>query len=308
MSTYNCEKCNFSTDRLNNWKRHNLSKKHQKCSTNNRKLVKNKQYECKFCTKTFTTDTSRYRHQRLSCEKKKEKDEMHELIKMLAESNRELVENNRELAENNRELAETTIESTKNNTEVFIKYANRSISVLGSLMARFPDAPPIESLKGKKLEGLVEYHGDTDKSTEEVIIHYYEKKKLHELLGKLLIQEYRKDDPKKQSIWSSDVSRLTFILRQLTKNNTTEWIVDKNGVDFKHIIINPLVNKVHNMIKEYVKDCHNTIVKNNDDNNHKISLLMVMQKCIDISQSINLDKLSGDILRYIAPYFNFKKI
>ena len=52
-----------------------FSSKHALTYHLNNDVCKKKEYPCKYCVKTFTTETSMYRHMRLSCKAKKEEDE-----------------------------------------------------------------------------------------------------------------------------------------------------------------------------------------------------------------------------------------
>ena len=61
---------------------------------------------------------------------------------------------------------------------------------------------------------------------------YFERNNLPEILGKAIVEEYKKDDPNDQSMWSSDVSRLTFIVKSVMGKSKSKWVSDKNGVHF----------------------------------------------------------------------------
>ena len=80
--------------------------------------------------------------------------------------------------------------------------------------AKFQECTTNGLIKGKKLDGFIEYNGNTDRSIQEIIIHYFEKRKLHQLLGDLIVKEYKKENPKNQFVWSSDVSEHYFLLRK----------------------------------------------------------------------------------------------
>ena len=44
---------------------------------------------------------------------------------------------------------------------------------------------------------------------------HFKKNKLAEILGKAIVEEYKKDNPHDQSMRASDVSRLTFIVKSV---------------------------------------------------------------------------------------------
>ena len=45
----------------------------------------------------------------------------------------------------------------------------------------------------------------------DTLVYNYENKNLHKYLGDFIIGHYKKDNPSEQSMWSSDVSRLTYL-------------------------------------------------------------------------------------------------
>lgn len=250
---------------------------------------------CMYCNKIFKHKTHLYRHQKYRC-KIKDKQEKEAL----------------EMAEMKLQIKQLT-EANLNNSKTALNNAQtvqKSMSAVNYIMQNFKDAPPIGLLKGKKLDGFIEYNGNTNRSIQEIIIHYFEKRKLHQLLGDLLIKEYKKENPENQSVWSSDVSRLTFILMQATKNKNNKWIVDKNGVDLTKLVIQPMVEKVIELLRDFVKEC-NKNVQNIDTLNPEIEyetreILRNMEKANSVIMNIKLKKISMEILKYIAPYFNLK--
>ncbi len=224
---YQCIYCNYETYDFGNFSRHKNSKRHLKNSMNqiinpesrssgDPKTIQKDPVEenkdsntCMYCNKFFSQKTNLYRHQNHRCKiKKKQDSEVKELKGQISD----------------------LIKTNLNNSQI----AKKSISTLGYAIQNFQDAPTICLLEGKKLDGLIEYNGNTDKSLEEVLIHHFDKKKLHQLLGDLIIKEYKKENPKKQSIWSTDVSRLTFILKQAVKNTKKgKWMTGPDIICFK---------------------------------------------------------------------------
>jgi hypothetical protein len=80
MSIYRCDKC-CSVFKLNKNLKYHIENK----------ACKDRNHQCKYCDKKFTTPTSMYRHMRKSCETKKdsekEKDQIYERLLKLEESN-----------------------------------------------------------------------------------------------------------------------------------------------------------------------------------------------------------------------------
>lgn len=297
MTKYFCDSCNYITLRYPDLVRHQQSVKHKNnlrnskiesdsssddSSSNEKNSRRSDKIKCKYCSKTFKFKSSMYKHQKYRC---RSKDIDNDRIKTL-------------------EMQLTHALSIADNNSKTVK---KSVSTMNYITKHFNDAPPVKLLDGNKLDGFIEYNGNTDKSIQQVMIHYFEKKKLHQLLGDLIIKEYKKEDPDIQSVWSSDVARLTFIVRQVvgdTKKN--KWIVDKNGIDLTKLLIEPLVNKVIELLREYVVECHNYIktANNSIDDIEIMEKLKYMQKANTVVMEIKLKILSTEILKYIAPHFN----
>jgi hypothetical protein len=309
-----CNACNYETYDISHFSRHKKSQKHlaktrsgssketqsrpmKDPNTKSQKYdeIENEDNSCMYCDKIFKHKTHLYRHQKYRC---KIKDEQEKEASGIEEMKLQI----KQLIEANLNNSKTVL----NNSQT----VQKSMSTINYVMQNFKDAPPIGLLKGKKLDGFIEYNGNTDRSIQEIIIHYFEKRKLHQLLGDLIVKEYKKENPENQSVWSSDVSRLTFILMQATKNKNNKWIVDKNGVDLTKLVIQPLVEKVIELLRDFVKECNENI-QNIDTLNPEIEyetreMLRNMEKANSVIMNIKLKKISMEILKYIAPHFNLK--
>ena len=303
---YECVFCNYTSYDFGNFSRHKNSKRHQfneqKCSSTqllaiiSQELIKrnfdenNDGNKCKYCDQTFKHRSSLSKHQKYRCKIKKDIDEEKEEFNQMKTQIEQLTKTN------------------LNNSETLKK----SISTVNYIMKNYDDAPPVKLLEGDHLEGFIEYKGNTEKSIEEVLIHHYEKKKLAQLLGDLIIKEYKKTDPKQQSVWSSDVARLTFIIKQAIKgtDRRSRWIVDKHGIDLTKLIVNPVVEKVIEILREYVQT-ESEYVQNIHVIDFEIEFtvkekLKLMERANEVIMNIKLRKISDEILRYIAPHFGLK--
>lgn len=198
--------------------------------------------------------------------------------------------------------------------------AKRSMSAMSYALKNFNSAPPIALLEDEQFDTMTKCliydekgKRKTEKSIEEVIIFHHKKGTLGGILGDLIIKVYKTDDPKDQSAWSSDVSRLTFIVKEIigNKNKKSKWMVDKKGIRFTETIIDPLMNKIKDLLTEYNDECgeyvrkvsRKTILGNNEENKIK-NILSLMQDISLFLITIKLRKIHNEILKYVAPYFN----
>ena len=140
----------------------------------------------------------------------------------------------------------------------------------------------------------------------EKLAKYYRKRQISKYLGDIIIKHYKKKNPKDQSIFNSDTTRLTYIIRELFDNQTIDWTVDKKGIKTTNCIINPFLEHIKELIREYMQikttfDRETITTKELEANFDNLTL------CGQIIISIEKKELSDEILKYIAPYFYYMK-
>ena len=292
-----------------------------------------KQLECNFCNKTFSRSDALKRHLDDYCKIKneKEKEEIYQKLlidmeKKLDELKKEEILNyklkvdelkkeeilNYKLKVNELEkkhalekakIFEDQLKEFKKYTEGWMKIkpsnTTYNISVKNYVQKNYANAPALKKLDDYD---FIKY----DDKLLDTIGYQYRNKILDKYLGDFLIGFYKKEEPSKQSIWNSDVSRLTYVIKELLANNKSCWNTDPRGVKTKNYIINPLLIFLKNIINDYSINFTNTILdKNIDeitqllDNLHSLTLLV---------KDINNNLMSDDIVKYIAPYFSLDKI
>ena len=199
--------------------------------------------------------------------------------------------------------------SNKDNSELksFIKFGknnnkNYNISINNYIQQNYTDAPPLTALIN--YEQLI-YEAEEIENDDEftsLLINYYKRNKLHEYFGNFIIKHYKKDNPKEQSIWSSDVTRLKYIIRELLANNVSIWNNDLNGLKTQKCIVDPLLKYVQEHLEKYKKDSMASLTiidKRTLDRQQSYSLVC------KISNDIDNGTLSNDIVKYIALHFKF---
>lgn len=330
MVKYCCKLCNYSTNRLSNWSRHTISKKHKnndlKMLLSNKQSItchpsviplssfldvtesdkdnktrymgikgqENKSFVCEYCGSEFSYRQGLHKHIKMNCKiKKTDGDEILEL----KEQNKKLLD----LATSN------------------AKVANKSMGVMSYALEHFKDAPKIELLEDdqfNKISKLLMYDEmgkkKTKKSIEEVLLFHHKQNTLSKILGDLIVKVYKKSNPKKQSAWSSDVARLTFIVKDVIGNSKrSKWVIDKKGIHFTETIIGPLMNKIKNLLIKYNEKCGEKVrniskqlIMNYEEENKVRTLLALMQETNLALLTINLEKIHTEILKYVAPHFN----
>jgi hypothetical protein len=177
------------------------------------------------------------------------------------------------------------------------------MSALKFILTNYKNAPLLEPIKNDR---LLEYTGDTVTNMNDLInnlFYNYKHKLLDRYIGDIIIKIYKKDDPNEQSIWSSDIQRFNYIIRQLI-GKKTNWYTDKKGIAVVDTIINPLLQYIKKILQEYVQD---NKLNDKQINNLSKSLIETILNNMMTANLIIVDIdnkiLEDNILKYITPYF-----
>ena len=314
---YKCTDCNYATYDKSNFQKHLKSIKHNKkvLVQTNKTQMKPKthsnetvKYICQFCSNTFSTASSLARHRRACVNKDTiEMDytqHINELSKKL-EIEKELRFKDLEM---NKKLEDEVkyLKSLIHNAGAVIK---TSVSALSYVAQNYDKAPALGRLKDYsyiKEQEIDEDNSDIDEfDLIDNLIYHHNRETIQEYLGNVIVEAYKKKDPKKQSIWNSDTVRLTYIIRELI-NKKPDWSVDKKGIKTTKYIIEPLLEYIREEVANYV-------IENTADKYIHLSEFVLgkhaekLNHCGQIMASIDNKTLSKSVLRYIAPHFYLAK-
>lgn len=335
MLLYKCKPCNFESDRLADFSRHTKTTKHLK-NINSLDDKKNNEdrYICDKCGADFAHYTNMRRHRSYRCKEKftnnsekvtelkkqvNDKDNqidlMNKMMQNIITSNKEQMDKLINILNINAETIKTSTEATKKSIEV----TGKSISTFSYIVKNFKNNPPLKQLNYSDITRMLSYDNFTnnDKSTnikkyspEIVMIIRYKIGILHEYLGDIIIKTFKNNNPELQSMWTTDVARLSFTISQIIGNNkTTEWIKDKGGIKITSYIITPLLENVRDILITFTNDNYDIInekVDSNDsplDNEEVQNILEKMNTAREIIVAINKQSIHKQILKYIAPHF-----
>jgi hypothetical protein len=247
---------------------------------------------CDYCQMEFTRASSKVRHQN-NCIHKQivEKDNEIKLLKASLKTVNQDRKDILALATNNTLVA-------MNNTKV----ANKAMSYLGYITHHYTSAPALEHISEPDVKEIV-YKEDNDEQypIEEVLIMHQKDKDLCKYIGDGIIEIYKKDDPKDQPLWSSDCSRLNYIIREAVHGEEDAWVMDKKGVQVGDRIITPVLNKIKDMLEQYVKTDRFFKYNEMDEYTTKVNHMF------GIINQIETKKLENNISAYIAPFFAIKQ-
>jgi len=192
---------------------------------------------------------------------------------------------------------------------------NKSVSTLQYLINTYKTSPPFKILDDIS---TIENNGGDYENTNpdnndpvtkntlfvEHLILKFKNQLLVKYLGDFLIVKYKKGDLSQQSLWNSDVSRLSYIVRHKLNDNSSEWKTDKKGVITQEIAIDPLLKYIgESIIKYYASPNMQMDPKATcyDALHERLGYVTQMKKYIE--EKI----ISPELLKYIAPFFYLTK-
>ena len=226
-----------------------------------------KTLKCNFCGLLLNHKSSLSRHKKLFCYKKKEleaeirsKNDQYDTKKELEKTKRDLEIANTKIMDLTKELdslktkmmqkMETQIEYLYETQKNSATTLDKSMDALTFLMTHRKNAPQLKKLTHKKAQELL----TSEAKLYTHLLHHNEEKTLDQYIGEIILTHIKKKDPDEQSVWNSDVSRLTFLIREIVDESPT-WLRDPKGAAFNAKIIVPIINA----IKTYLEKClHST--------------------------------------------------
>jgi len=311
MSKYNCDICNIHTNKKTDYSKHIKTKKHlekvskhtNESQTYHKDIVNKNIYKCPFCENTFTRSCNLSRHKKACGAKEdiiKEKDnEIKDNKLIILEKEIKKIQKESKEKEN---FLKKQFEEEKYNYKNQLATYEKMLSSLSTPQAitnytyisnAYPNTPALEGRKS--YANLLE---STERTLMEILTMYYKDKRIISFIGDYIIKYYKKKEPKDQSMWSSDIARLTYIISSCAAQGTS-WTYDKKGTQMKKIVIDPALN----YIRQYCYDfCQNNSKKTTS------KILEQMLAANEIIQYIDSGKLADDIVKYIAPEFSVKQV
>lgn len=288
---YECKTCNYESTHRIQYERHLATKKHRELN----------RYICSSCSSTYAHASGLSKHKKICGKKEEIHKQKHEQDHEMVE---EFIKQSKQHVNNKNDINNSEITNSFNTTHNSIHTTN-NISIKTYIVNKFQNAPALEPLKDysiiEKYEPLLLEYDDIEFI--DVLIRYSNDKLLDKYLGDFLIKYYKKEKPEDQSLWNSDTSRLTYIIKQLLHNKTSDWIVDKKGIKISEYIISPLLNYIKKLINDYITKItdYNFFINHTQD--ECTDLFFKIQSANVLSRSIDDGIVANKIIKYIAPYF-----
>ena len=292
MVKYVCLICDYNTEDKSNYNKHIKSKAHNRRITDDNEAV---EYSCTVCNKTFTHASSFSRHNNNNRCMQQNKDSEINILK--------------NLVINYENITHQLLDYVRDN-KTNIHNQTYNISIKNCIQQNYPDAPALEGLPDYE-RILYNNHDINDPNSNiaddfiDTLTYEYSNNCLNKYLGDFIITCYKKENPSEQSMWTSDTSRLTYIIKELLANNNSIWNHDYKGIKTKEYIITPLLKYIRSYIDEYwVKQLDNYKDMNLDRINKIHNTYQVLYK---IKKEIENDVIGYEIVKYMAPHFYMDK-
>jgi len=270
---FECKVCKYTSIDNNNFKRHINSISHTILVKKNEKIQK----------------------KRLENKLKKEES----LTKNIKSIGKQLKTNDKKLNQIKKQQLITDDKVNKINTNVkkitdYVEFLNKYC----------PDVEPLEELTEDEVVEILKLKKNRKFKFEEMIVYSIKYKKLATTLGNLILNEFlTPDNSKKQRIWTSDISRLIYLIFQIVGKKGS-WVRDKRGVMFIKLIITPIINKLKELMKKYIKYNLDQF-DNNDLDNPKNAFLLEYSdfaKHFEVPEFCN--KLMNEMIKHMASKFS----
>jgi hypothetical protein len=283
---YICTYCGYETENSGNFSTHNKTLKHVKNKDSYEE--QNKLFSCNTCNGLFrncelTLHIETCLKNQLNTEMvNKLNDTIEKLEVKLNKSeleNKSLNEELKKYLSGDKEYLKTLVNGAGEVVNNAVKYLNK----------RHPNAPVFKKMNNFSLL-------EKEKDLFGMVISKYMNKVTYKYLGDVIRNYYVTDDPDGQTVWVSDVARLTYELKIYIDetNNKSKWVKDKKGVTICEEAIIPLLEFVRGVLIKKIN-----ILKNGKE----YDMVRLANELVGL---IDNGSLKDEINRYIAPFFQYK--
>jgi hypothetical protein len=135
----------------------------------------------------------------------------------------------------------------------------------------------------------------------EKLIVLYSNEKFVDYICNIIKNAYKTENPMDQTFWSTDVSRLIYIVRSTIKKKDA-WIYDKKGLKIKQSIIDPLLDEVNDILVKYI-DKINKLSYSDTKMDYLKKLELVNVAKVILHELKNRLSLKNQIIKELAPMF-----
>lgn len=274
-------------------------------NTNKNDIFENDTFHACTCGKYFIYIQGLYKHKKICKEiiylqtidehvkTIKEKNNVIEMLTKQIESLQQQTQPSCQQIEKKPTKKQSKLTNTTNNANI----DNRTINIVTYINDNFPNTKPISMLTNVGARKLLKFDESCGHTLEEMIVFQHSKYLLDQFIGDFIVNEYKKKNPEKQQIWSSNVQKLTFIVRQVLNKTDHAWLKDFNGICVIKHVIYPILQEVKKILQLYSKQCAKIIEDPSTSNEKFEKLNNTGQHILKIIYEINQKTLHENIAR-----------
>jgi len=308
--TYHCDTCSYHTTKKYNYDKHVRSDKHNKNTSN---IIVYKCYVCNYKTtihSNFKKHSLTEKHKLIGdqyngavivCVDDDNNDNKQMVIHTKADDKSQIIALQQQLLEekdNMNKLLKSQLETKDKQINNKDKQIKTSMGLLKYLMKNHPDSPPLKTIS--ELSFIKDETEDRERIPE-LLIEYYNTDRFVPYLAENIVRLYKKDNPKEQSLWTSDVSRDNFIVKNRINENESKWIRDIKGAMMIEHAIKPCLNLIIDELEWYFSEINAGNFYDNRINSTLISRLSIMK----IKQAIRDKKIEDELRKKLSSEFCF---
>lgn len=305
-------------------KRGNQEFDEKKSIIENSKVSQSTRFEnnCRYCSASFSHKSGLYRHEKYRCTEKnkvlvnetdilksKLENEIYEKLLKQFQNEFEKKELQWKLKETQERLAEKEKQldnehklnmNLQENGKTAMATLHNSVNALTFLTQQFKKAPVLRKLTHESAKKLLLY----EKRLSDYLVSSNEDNKLDQYIGDIILKYIKMENPEQQSVWNSDVARLTYIIRTAAGNKHV-WERDPKGELFIKYVIGPILE----YLKEYLMDrleaiSHDPIPESMADRDDIMEHARLLG---DVLHAIKVRNFSKKIATYIASHIALKQ-
>lgn len=187
---------------------------------------------------------------------------------------------------------------------------NKSVDALTFLMTKRRNAPELKKITQENAQILLTH----EPKLYESLLHYNSENKLDQYVGNIILKHIKKEDPDEQSVWNSDVSRLTYLIREIV-NEAPTWLRDPNGIMFNDKIIVPVIDEITKYLRTCINEKNQNFIDSVDKKTDATYNMYVesthMRQCNEIlgtTETLRSQKFRNNLSEYIASHVSLHKL
>jgi len=192
------------------------------------------------------------------------------------------------------DMMKSNTEITKTALNQAGSVVNTSINALTYAKKHFTSAPPLKKLADASK--IIKKADEDEDDIETTMIRKFRNGTLTEFVTDKIVNLYKKDNRKEQSLWSVDEDRKNYIICY-TADNKSEWKNDKKGIKITQDIITPVIKRIEDRINKKIIELAKLKADGEDINKENFDT------ATELSDYINKKKLTKDVLNLMTPKF-----